>query len=284
MGKMVDTEDFYDDYYKGGHEEWEDPQVEKAKEAIMGELFNKFPEEVFYGRQIQVLFENRFFHWITSAALKELVNEGVLIALKEVLLGPVSVMLYWSKGNRYWRRKANRKIDIIKEFSAPEFGRALGKQAEMLFDASLPRFGFIPKGQDVREYGDIRWEKTGHDLDRVFERDGIAYGAEIKNKLTYIDKDELKIKIEMCGELKLKSLFIMRMAPKTYIHLINEAGGFALIFKYQLYPFGAEALAKRVKEEMSHEGMNFPVDCPRAIESGTIQRFLNWHLKKNGLQ
>jgi hypothetical protein len=124
-----------------------------------------------------------------------------------------------------------------------------------------------------------KWQKTGHDLDRVFERDGIAYGAEIKNKLTYIDKDELEIKIEMCGYLKLRPLFIMRMAPKNYIHLINEAGGFALIFKYQLYPFGAEAMAKRVREEMSLEGMVFPVDCPRAIEAGTIQRLLNWHLK-----
>jgi hypothetical protein len=71
----------------------------------------------------------------------------------------------------------------------------------------------------------------------------------------------------------------MRMAPKTYIHLINEAGGFALIFKYQLYPFGAEELVKRVREEMSLEGMGFPVDSPKAIEAGTIERFLKWHLK-----
>jgi hypothetical protein len=280
---MAYDEDYYEDYYNGGYEEWEDPQVEKAKEALMEELFNKFPEEVFYGRQIQVLFENIFFHWITSAALKELVDEGVIIALKEVLLGPVSVMLYWSKGNRYWRRKANRKIKIIKEFSAPAFGRQLGNQAEMLFDASLPKFGFIPKGQDVTQYGDIIWKKTGHDLDRVFERDGIVYGVEIKNKLTYIDKDELVIKIEMCEHLKVKPLFIMRMAPKTYIHMINEAKGFALIFKYQLYPFGAEALAKRVRKEMSLEGMGFPVDCPKAIEAGTIQRLLAWHLKTQGL-
>jgi hypothetical protein len=180
-----------DDYYGGKHEEWEDPQVEKAKEALMKELFNKFPGGVFYGRQIQVLFENRFFHWITSAALKELVDEGIINAHKENLLGRVSVMLYWSRGNRYWRRKGNRKIDIIKEFSAPGFGRKLGNQAEMLFDASLPRFGFIPKGQNVKEYGDIKWEETGHDLDRVFERDGVSYGTEIKIKLTYIDKDEL---------------------------------------------------------------------------------------------
>lgn len=280
---MVYSEDFYDDYYNGGYDEWEDPQVKKAKEALMEELFNKFPEEVFYGRQIQVLFESRFFHWITSAALKELIDDGVVMAVKEVLLGPVSVMLYWSKGNRYWRRKANRKIAIIKEFSAPEFGRALGNQAEMLFDAALPRFGFFPKGQNINEYGNIKWEKTGHDLDRVFERDGIVYGAEIKNKLTYIDKDELKIKIELCGHLKLKPLFIMRMAPKTYIHMINEAGGFALIFKYQLYPFGAENLARRVREEMSLEGMSFPVDCPRAIEGGTVQRLLKWHLRIPGI-
>jgi hypothetical protein len=279
---MVYEEDFNDDY-NGNYGKWEDPQVEMAKEALMEGLFKKFPEEVFYGRQIQVLFENIFFHWITAAALKELVDEGAIIALKEVLLGAVYVMLYWSKGNRYWRRKANRKIAIIKEFSIPEFGRALGNQAEMLFDAAFPRYGFFPKGQNIKEYGDIKWEKTGHDLDRVFERDGIGYGAEIKNKLAYIDKDELEIKIEICEHLKLKPLFIMRMAAKTYIHMINESGGFALIFKYQLYPLGAEALARRVRREMSLEGLGFPVDCPRAIEGGTIQRLLRWHQRVEGI-
>lgn len=47
-----------------------------------------------------------------------------------------------------------------------------------MFDAALPRGGFVPRGWNVREYAGRRWNETEHDLDRVFIRDGVAYGAE----------------------------------------------------------------------------------------------------------
>jgi len=127
--------------------------------------------------------------------------------------------------------------DLITRFSAPEFTRALGLHAETLFEAALPRAGFVPGGKDVREYRGRRWGATEHNLDRVFERDGIGYGAEVKNTLGYIGRQELAVKLEMCEALGLRPLFILRMAPRTYIHRIIQAGGYALIFKWQLYPF-----------------------------------------------
>ncbi len=79
-------------------------------------------------------------------------------------------------------------------------------------------------------------------------------------------------------ELGLRPLFIVRMAPKSYIEEVRQAGGFTLVFKYQLYPHGSEELAKRVKGELG-----LPADCPRAIGEGTVRRFLGWHLKEHGL-
>ena len=52
-------------------------------------------------------------------------------------------------------------------------------------------------------------------------------------------------------------------------------GGFALILKYQLYPWTHRKLAKRVAEELS-----LPVDAPRAIAEATMERFLKWHFKR----
>ena len=160
------------------------------------------------------------------------------------------------------------------QFSAPAFTAGLGAQGELLFDAALPTVGFLPTGRKVRSYKEKEWRETEHDLDRVFERDGAAYGTEIKNTLKYIPRDELRVKTKMCEHLGLRPLFIVRAAPKSYINEVRLLGGFTLVFKYQLYPFGQKAFADQVRSSLQ-----LPVDSPARIADGTVQRFLNWHLK-----
>lgn len=109
----------------------------------------------------------------------------------------------------------------------------------------------------------------------MFTRDGIAYGAEIKNRLGYIPQDEFLAKLEMCGELKLRPLFVARMMPKTYIQEVNRAGGFSLIMKRQFYPMAHKELANKVSRELG-----LPVDCPTRLQDSTLQRFLTWHERK----
>jgi hypothetical protein len=65
----------------------------------------------------------------------------------------------------------------------------------------------------------------------------------------------------------------MRGSPKSYNNLIREVGGFALIFKFQLYPYGQKAFADEVRNRLE-----LPTDCPARIADGTVQRFLKWHL------
>jgi hypothetical protein len=134
----------------------------------------------------------------------------------------------------------------------------------------------MPKAKKVKEYADRKWEKTGHDLDFVFMRDGVAYGCEIKNTLGYIDKEELKVKLEMCAYFGIKPLFIMRYAPKTYNKLIYDHGGFALIFETQIYELSQEILVKKIRDVLG-----LPVICSKAIPGGIIDRFERWHLRLN---
>lgn len=147
-----------------------------------------------------------------------------------------------------------------------------------MFDAALPTKGFMPKARKVQTWRDRQWDETDHDLDRVFERDGIAYGTEIKNRLDYIERDELEVKLRMCEHLELTPLFIVRMAPKSYIEQVRQAGGYTLLVEWQLYPFGAMELAQHVRGELL-----LPADCPARIADGTVQRFLKWHLDQHGL-
>lgn len=298
-----DVPDDYDDFDEEFDEEFEalprDPKIDEAKEVLLSELFKNRPDDVFYSRQIQILVESEkamkdltgerqpgFYHWITDKAVRELAAEG-LVKTKAMPLGKhrpsptetkgggTQSRFFWSPKNRYWKRKANTILKLVRAFAAYELARAIGEQGETMFDAALPKVGFIPKGWNVREWGGRKWTKSKRDLDRVFERDGVYYGIEIKNTLSYIDRDELEEKIEMCKEFGLVPLFIMRASPKSYNELIIREGGFALVFGWQLYPHGYGELAKEVRTTLG-----IPVDSPSSIEIGTVQRLLKWHKKK----
>jgi hypothetical protein len=97
-------------------------------------------------------------------------------------------------------------------------------------------------------------------------------GSRVKNTLRYIEYEEFRTKIELCRTLGITPVFAVRMLPKSWIHELNNAGGFALILKYQLYPWAHRDLARRVRAELG-----LPVDAPRALEEGTMMRFLRWH-------
>ncbi len=152
--------------------------VDTAKEALR-DFFAKEKREVFYKRQLQVMFEDRFFHWITDRALTELAAEGHIAEDTEEFPIIEHITFCRTKTHRFWKRQAAEIAALVQRYSNPEFTQALGAHGEQMFDAALPRFGFMPIGAKVRSHGDKVWVETGHDLDRVFARDGIAYGTEI---------------------------------------------------------------------------------------------------------
>lgn len=100
---MFDDDDPYEP-----EEPWEPPRdrmVDVAKAALMGELFVDTSTEVYYGRQIEILYERRFFHWITKKALNELSQQGLIKSSIEALADDVSIHMYWPRRHRYPRRQ-----------------------------------------------------------------------------------------------------------------------------------------------------------------------------------
>ena len=55
----------------------EDSEEAKARARLLA-LFVDHPNEVFYSRQLEVLFEGEYFHWVTNRALRALIAEGVV--------------------------------------------------------------------------------------------------------------------------------------------------------------------------------------------------------------
>jgi hypothetical protein len=78
----------------------------------------------------------------------------------------------------------------------------------------------------------------------------------------------------LCHAIGVRPVIVARMLPKSWIEELRQSGGFALVLKYQLYPWTHRELAKRVASEIG-----LPVDSPRSLQAGTMQRFLRWHSK-----
>ncbi len=66
----------YDDFdIEDVYERPPDPQQTSARESL-GAFFEEHREQVFFSRQIEVQNEDRYFHWVTNRALRELVDMG----------------------------------------------------------------------------------------------------------------------------------------------------------------------------------------------------------------
>lgn len=248
-----------------------DPQEDEAR-GELEEFFDSTREGVFFSRQLEVRYEDRWYHWITNRALRGLVKDGVVRNEVRPLATGGTVNLMWHRGYRYYRRDAKRVAELVEEYADPNIGGAVGLHGEFMVLEGFARRQFVLRGRNTRKYEARSWTNTAHDLDFVFERDGIAYGTEVKNTLGYMEYEELQVKLAMCKELGLKAIFAARMLPKSWIKEIIDAGGFALIMKYQLYPIAHRELARRVSKEFG-----LPVDAPKALEDGTIDRFVRWH-------
>jgi len=220
-----------------------------------------------------VRFEKKYYHWITDRAIKFLKDSG---ELRPIIKPPIHFIIH--RSNRYAKRKINIMTKVIQEYSQEKINKSCGQQAENLFCLGLLKRDFSVLGEKANEFKGRKWTKTGHDLDYIFERDGIAYGSEIKNTFGYIEKNEMDVKMEMCAFLKIRPLFIMRYAPKTWINDIYKAGGYALIFETKVFELGQIDLAKKIEKLLG-----LPVVCSARIPEGIIMRFENWHKKQVGM-
>lgn len=228
---------------------------------------------MFFSRQLEVQLEGEFFHWVTNRALRELVDGGYVKREVRQLATGGTVTLVWHRSYRYYRREAADVVALVEEYADPNIGAALGLQGEALVLEGFALNQFVTHGREARSYGGHTWTKTDHDLDFIFERDGIAYGVEVKNTLGYMPHHELAVKIELCEHIGVRPIFVARMLPKSWIKEVVDAGGFGLIMKHQLYPWAHRDLAQRVRQTFG-----LPVDAPRRLADGTMSRFVRWHM------
>jgi hypothetical protein len=108
-----------------------DSEEEKARARLLA-YFVDHPQDVFYSRQLEVLFENEFFHWITNRALRRLIEEGrVVNAESRTLDIGSSINLVWNKSFRFYKRTAKEVFDLVNEYTNAASDGTLGMQGEL---------------------------------------------------------------------------------------------------------------------------------------------------------
>lgn len=240
----------------------------------MRDFFDSHREHVFFSRQVEVQHEDDYFHWITNRALRELRDSGVIMGETRPLSTGSSINLLWHRGYRFYRRSASRLVALVEEYADPNIGGVVGLHGEFMVLEGFARSEFVMRGRSTREFAGKTWTETDHNLDFIFEKDGQAYGIEVKNTLGYMEYEEFQTKLRLCQFLGIRPVFVARMLPRTWMNELIIAGGFGLILKYQLYPWSHKELARRVAGELG-----LPVDAPRALNEGTMHRFMAWHRK-----
>ena len=265
----------YDDYYEEPDELPRDAAIDRAIERLRT-FFDQSPRRLFYSTQIETTLEREFFHWITGKALLEMA-EAREIQRIPVVVQQKTVNFYAYLKHRYWRRELTGIVTLLERIFDSDFTHAVGRHGELMFDAALGRNGFRAEATNTKTWKGLTWETTNHNLDRIFTRDGRAYGVEIKNTQNYISREELRTKVQLCKHLQVTPLFIMRFAPKSYIHEVNQSGGFVLLFEDHIYPMGHTPLLTEVRHKLG-----LKVHSPNEVKEGDMQRLINWHQKQIG--
>jgi hypothetical protein len=259
------------DFQEPEPERARDPQLTLAKGDVRA-FFDANPAQVFYSRQVEVRLEDRYFHWITNRAIRELISDGEIKGDTFHLRSGGDIHLLWNKSFRYYRRSAKRVMELVEMYSASDFARLLGYQGEMLVIEAFARAHFMLIARNTNEYLGKKWTASSHDVDFIYEKDGFAYGVEVKNSLAYMREDELNLKMQLCEVVGVTPMFVVRYMPKTWFHRVQQAGGYVLMLKYQMYPLSHVELARAVREELG-----LPIQAPAALWDSTVQRFTSWH-------
>lgn len=229
-------------------------------------------DSVFYKKQIQVIFEDRYPHDVTGKAVNELI-EGKFLKAEPRAFGKNMHAIFVHRHNvRYTAMAIKMKTKILERFSDDEVNDGVGKYCEILFSHLFKKNQFKIIDRNINEFRGKAWSKSDKELDFIIEKDGISYGVEIKNTFDYMPQDEFEEKLEMCEFLGLLPLFPLRCPSELHYAQMKDCGGLALKFKTRIFPPGFQGLVTDI-----WNNFRLPVNMWQEILPPIEGVFLNYH-------
>jgi len=231
-------------------------------------------DSVFYKKQIQVIFEGSYPHDVTGKAVDELIADEFLKEEPRTFgkNNNIPIIFICKKGRRYVSSEIKKRLKIIERYSDDELNDGCGKYAELLFEHVFENNRFKIISRKSRTYRGKRWKKSKKNLDFIIEKDGCAYGVEVKNTFDYMPQDEFEEKLDMCKYLGILPLFPVRFASPQQHEMMEEAGGLALVFKTRIFPPGNQKLVTEI-----WNNFRLPVNVWYAVSTPVESIFLSYH-------
>jgi hypothetical protein len=211
-------------------------------------LVNQNRKSVFYSQQLQILLESRFSHRQVAKTVIELAQNNELMEVRMALNFEESERiedmpaLYIHLRNRRYLRSVVQAAQAQLEMRRPEVTNLLGACAEEMVLRAMIASGFSIDDRSTNTYKDRR-STTNTDIDFIANRNGLAYGIEVKNRW---DCTDLRAKLDVMDQLGLIPGLIVRRATPKQVQDVHKRSGFVLELGCQLYPHDLRALGEVV--------------------------------------
>jgi hypothetical protein len=153
-----------------------DPAQTRAV-AVLRSFFRERNEQVFFSRQVEVIHEGEFFHWVTNRAIRELEAAGEIASDVRRLKTGGEIKVLWNRSFRYFRRAASQVVRLVELYSNPNIGAALGLHGEMMVLEGFARHQFVLRARAVRNLDGATWTETEHNMDSCSSETGSGMGS-----------------------------------------------------------------------------------------------------------
>lgn len=203
-------------------------------------------DSVFYKKQLEVIFEDKYPHDITGKAISELITNGFLRPEPRSYGDGMNTIFVWKRSLRYKSMEIRERLRLMEILSDDELNDGAGKHAEDLFGHMFEKNQFKIIGRNTNEYRRKKWRRSNKNLDFIIEKDGVSYGVEIRNRFDYMRQAEFEEKLDMCGFLGLLPLFPLRCPSEQQFASMFDVGGLALKFKVRIFPPGNQKLVTNI--------------------------------------
>ena len=231
--------------------------------------------EVAFNRELRYRLESEFPHDVVGHAIEKLRKEGKIKQYgvpgrKGAEDMPNVFYALPGKDYRSLLPKAKEKLELAAVIHW--ISSSMGRYAEEVWFEAFKERGWEVYPSTVESIGRVREFKgrealkdTRVGIDFIVEKDGVAYGVEVKNRLPY--PDDLFEKILVAVDLDLVPLIIARWLNPSQVRAIRELGGFYVIYKTAIYsPTYKEIVDKAVKI------LGYPIECRERIDDSYFEK------------
>jgi predicted RecB family endonuclease len=250
----------------------EDSKILQAAERVL-EVLKEV--EVAYDRELRYRLESEFPHDKIGQAITKLRREGKvkqyhLPGRKGKEEAPNTFYALPGSDYRSLLPKMREKFELA--VAVIDISSAMGLYAEEVWYNAFRERGWRVYPERIEEIGNVRkfrdleaTRDTKVGIDFIVEKDGIAYGVEVKNKLPY--PSQLLEKIIVMVDLGLIPLIIARWLNPSQINAIKKLGGFYVVYKTAIYsPTYKELIDKAVKV------LGFPIECRDKVDDEYFEK------------